>query len=66
MVVVLPCYASAWEARTASECLEQLQSLPAQCHFSTALGLLQNGDDGSGSGLELSGFGMFTLMAGTV
>jgi hypothetical protein len=62
--VVLPCYESAWEAGTAAECLQRLQSHPGQLSISTALRMLQEEDAQNVPLLEVSGYGMFVLIHG--
>jgi len=62
--VELPCYESCWEATSASECLKRLKSTPQQPLVSTAMHQLRSTQNPTSSILEVSGFGMFTLLKG--
>ena len=62
--VELPCYESCWEAETASQCLQQLQTLPGQIRVSTAIQHIRSDSAGDALLFEASAFGMFILILG--
>lgn len=62
--VYLPSYEACWEAKTASNCLQRLQTLPQQICVSTAIRLLISWPDADAPLFEASGFGMHVLVNG--
>lgn len=62
--VELPCFESCWEATSASECLKRLKSMPQQLLVSAAMRQLRSMRNHTSSILEVSGFGMFTILKG--
>ena len=60
----MPCYENCWEAVDAASCLHHLQSLPTQVSVSTAFRKLRDCRKNEEIMLEVSDFGMFTLMFG--
>ena len=62
----LPGYETCWEAKTASDCLHRLQTLPQQMRVSTAIGMLTSWPDTKAPLFEASGFGMHVLVNGSL
>ncbi|KAK7903826.1 hypothetical protein LTR67_001846 [Exophiala xenobiotica] len=62
--VVMPCYEACWDARTAGECLNELQRLPSQARYSSALRLIRGARAQEPVVLEVSPFGMSALVRG--
>ncbi|CZR53621.1 uncharacterized protein PAC_03501 [Phialocephala subalpina] len=63
--VELACYEACWEARSAAECLQQLQSTPPQLPVSSAIRQLRTPSPFEGGPtFEASAFGMFVLVVG--
>ena len=65
--VGLPSYQSTWKARTASECLRRLQTLPGQMRLSTATRQIRTASTLNNQPLfEASTLGMFIILIGTL
>lgn len=62
--VLLPCYEASWEAKSSGDCFSMLKTFPAPCSLSCALKALQNCRPGEDPSLEISGYGMFSLIKG--
>ena len=62
--VEAPCYEKCWEAETAAECLQHLRTLPPQLDFATAIRKLRSFAGEQSFCMEMSGFGMITVLLG--
>jgi hypothetical protein len=60
----MPCYEVCWEASNSSTCLRYLEDVPVQTDVSSSIRELQRWSDGEQSNLNVSPYGMFTLMLG--